>query len=101
VTPSIRSYPHHLTIRCTATEDVDPAVDRSESMPKSFRRQGAVEECIGAAPGRELGLGASAGMQAGENRDANHEPGTHFEPRAPSYGRFYQFKDDLLHAGCH
>ncbi len=88
---------HHLTFpRCKATENVDPAIDRSESMTTPVGRQGAAEVGIGAAPGRELGLGALARVQAGENRDANHAPGTHFEPRAPSQGRIYLFAP-----GCH
>ena len=40
-------------------------------------RQGAVEEGIGAAPGRELGT--SAGRQSGKDRDAHRVPGAHYD----------------------
>ncbi len=71
---------HDLTTK--ATEDVDPAVDRFESMLRPVGRHGAVEQGVWAAPGRELGLGTSAGVQAGKNSDANHVPGTHFQRKA-------------------
>ena len=47
-----------------ATEEVDHAsaiVALRESMTESFRRQGSIQEDVGAAPGRELGLGAFTG----------------------------------------
>jgi hypothetical protein len=76
---------HHLTGAIYTTKHVDPGptVDRRESVPFPAGRQGAVEEGVRAAPGRELGLGASAGVQAGEEkRDENHAPCTHFDRRA-------------------
>ncbi len=86
---------HHLTSLIFTTENVDPAVDRREPMIVPAGRQGAVEEGIGAAPGRELGLGASAVVQAGEERDTRHIPGTHLERRARvlfAKGRFDQLE---------
>ncbi len=79
-----RRPPHHLTIAsASASEDVDPAVDRRKSVELPLGRQGAAEEGIGAAPGRELGLGASAGVQAAEDRNTHHAPGrTHCGRRA-------------------
>jgi hypothetical protein len=85
------SYLTHVTLRgaAVATKDVDhdsAIVARRESMVRSIGRQGSIEEDVGAAPGRELGLGASAGTQANENRDTHCKPGkcTHSEERACS-----------------
>ncbi len=51
-------------------------------MVRPIGRQGAVEEGVGAAPGRELGFTTLDGSQAGESYDVHHAPGTHFELRA-------------------
>jgi hypothetical protein len=69
---------HHLTCVClsSSAKKVDPAVvTRRESVQNSGRRQGAIEQGVGATPCRELRLGASAGTQAVESHGAHQNAG--------------------------